>query len=110
MGLIGITLLSIGRRIKEIGIRRILGSPVRKICTLLIRENIILVGISILIAWPMGYLFMSRWLNSYAYRTNMDAGIFLAAGFLTLASSLITIGFQVFRAASADPVQLLRFE
>ena len=110
MGLIGITMLAIGRRIKEIGVRRILGAPVRKICTLLIKEYIILVGVSNLIAWPLGYFFMSRWLNGYAYRTNMDAGIFLAAGFLNVAISMITIGLQVFKAASIDPVELLRSE
>ncbi len=110
MGLIGITTLSAGRRIKEIGIRRVLGAPITKICGLLTQEYLLLVAVSNLIAWPLGYYFMSKWLNSYAYRTKIDLGIFILAGFLTLIVSTATIGIQSLKAASADPVDSLRFE
>jgi len=110
MGLIGITLLTIGRKIKEIGIRKVLGASIWRIYSFLIREYMVLVGISNLIAWPAGYYFMNQWLKSYAYRTDIDIGIFFLAGFLTLFLSLGTIGFQVFKAASVNPSELLRDE
>ncbi len=110
MGLFGITALAISRRVKEIGIRRILGAPVFNICRFLASEYLILVAASNLIAWPLGYYVMSKWLNGYAYRTHLDAGIFLLTGALTVIISMGTIGFWVFKAASADPVQSLRYE
>ena len=110
MGLIGIMTLAISRRIKEVGIRRVLGAPILKICSLLSREYLILVGISNLIAWPLGYYFMRKWIEAYAYRTDIDIGVFLLAGFLSLVISLATIGFLVFKTASADPVESLRYE
>ena len=110
MGLIGIMTLATSRRVKEIGIRRVLGAPAIKICSLLTGKYLFLVALSNLIAWPLGYFFMSKWLNSYAYRTKIDAGIFLLAGFLTLIVSTATIGIQVFKAASANPVDSLRYE
>jgi putative ABC transport system permease protein len=110
MGLVGITTLAISRRVKEVGIRRVLGAPILKICSLLSWEYLVLVSISNLIAWPLGYYFMRKWIEAYAYRTEIDLGIFLLAGFLSLAVALITIGFIVFRAASANPVESLRYE
>jgi ABC-type antimicrobial peptide transport system permease subunit len=110
MGLIGITALAISRRIKEIGIRRILGAPVLRICRLLTTEYLILVAASNLIAWPMGYYVMSRWLNGYAYRTHFDAGVFALTGALTVIIAMGTIGFFVIKAATADPVESLRYE
>lgn len=110
MGLIGITALTMSRRIKEIGIRRILGAPVLRICRLLTTEYLILVAASNLIAWPLGYYVMLRWLNGYAYRTHFDAGIFALTGALTMIVSMGTIGFWVFKAASSDPAESLRYE
>jgi putative ABC transport system permease protein len=110
MGLIGITTLATGRRIKEIGIRKVLGASVTKICSLLAREYLLLVAVSNFIAWPLGYFFMSKWLNGYAYRTEIDAGIFILAGLLTLIVSTATIGTLSFKAASTNPVDSLRFE
>jgi putative ABC transport system permease protein len=110
MGLIGIMTLATNRRIKEIGIRRVLGAPVIKICSLLIGKYLFLVAVSNLIAWPLGYYFMSKWLSSYAYRIKIDAGIFFLAGILTLFIAAATIGLQVFKAASVNPVDSLRYE
>ncbi len=110
MGLIGITTLAASRRIKEIGIRRVLGAPIMKICSLLTREYLLLVAVSNLIAWPLGYYFMSKWLDSYAYRTKIDVGIFILAGLLTLIISTATIGVQAVKAATANPVDSLRYE
>lgn len=110
MGLVGITTLAIGRRIKEVGIRRVLGAPVLRICSLLTSEFLILVAASNVIACPLGYYFMRRWLEGYAYRVTIGMGVFLLAGFLTLIISVATIGILVYRAASADPVKSLRYE
>ena len=70
----------------------------------------LLVVISNLISWPLGFYFMNIWLKDYAFRTNMDIGIFLLAGLLSLVISLGTIGFLVFKAASTNPVDCLRYE
>jgi putative ABC transport system permease protein len=110
MGLVGITTLAIGRRIKEVGIRRVLGASVLRISSLLTWEFLILVAAGNLIAWPLGYYFMRRWLEGYAYRATIDLSIFLLAGFLTLIISVATIGILVYRAASANPVKSLRYE
>jgi len=110
MGLIGITTLAISRRVKEVGIRRVMGAPILKICGLLSWEYLVLVSISNLIAWPLGYYFMRKWIEAYAYRTDIGIGVFLLAGLLSLAISLITISFLVFKAAAADPVKSLRYE
>ncbi len=110
LGLFGVTVLAISRRVKEIGIRRIMGAPKFKICRFLATEYLILVAIGNFIAWPLGYFVLSSWLNGYAYRTHLDVGIFLLSGALTVAISMVTIGFWVYRAASADPVESLRYE
>jgi len=110
MGLIGITNLAISRRVKEVGIRRVLGASKRKVCSLLTREYIVLVCISNLIAWPLGFYYMRKWIESYAYRTEIDIGIFLLAGFLSLVTSLMTISFMVLKAASTNPIKSLRYE
>ena len=110
MGLTGITTLAISRRVKEVGIRRVLGAPILRICGLLTWEYLALVGISNVIAWPLGYYVIRRWLEAYAYRVGIGPGAFLTAGLLSLMISLVTIGFLVFKAASADPIQSLRYE
>jgi hypothetical protein len=110
MGLVGIIALTISRRVKEIGIRKVLGAPVHKICRLLTGEYLELVAISNLLAWPMGFYFMHRWLEKYAYRTDIDPRVFLLAGFIALIVSTATAGLWIIRAAAADPVETLRFE
>jgi len=87
-----------------------MGAPILKICGLLSWEYLVLVSISNLIAWPLGYYFMRKWIEAYAYRTDIGIGVFLLAGLLSLAISLITISFLVFKAAAADPVKSLRYE
>ena len=110
MGLVGITTLITNRRIKEIGIRRVLGASIAKITNSMCRDYVILIAISNLISWPLGFYFMNLWLKDYAYRTHMDIGIFLLAGLLSVVISLGTIGFLIFKAASSNPVDCLRYE
>jgi len=110
MGLVGITTIITNRRIKEIGIRRVLGASIMKISHSLCADFVILAAISNLITWPLGFYFMNLWLKNYAYRTKMDIGIFLLAGLLSVMFSLGTIGFLVYKAASSNPVDCLRYE
>lgn len=110
IGLIGITTVITSRRIKEIGIRKVLGASIMKISHSLCRDFVLLATISNAITWPLGFYFMNLWLKNYAYRTNMDIGIFLLAGLLSFVFSLGTIGFLVHKASSSNPVDCLRYE
>jgi len=110
MGLVGITTIITNRRIKEIGIRRVLGASITKISRSLCGDFVLLVTISNCITWPLSFYFMNLWLKNYAYRTHMDIGIFLLAGALSFVFSLGTIGFLVYKAASSNPVECLRYE
>jgi putative ABC transport system permease protein len=110
MGLVGITTIITNLRTKEIGIRRVLGASIMKISRSLCGDFVLLVTISNCITWPLGFYFMNLWLKNYAYRTNMDIGIFLLAGLLSFVFSLGTIGFLVYKSASSNPVDCLRYE
>jgi len=110
MGLIGITMITISRKIKEIGIRKVVGASIPQIVRLLINEFYILVIIGNLIAWPVAYYFMNKWLQEYAFRTTIDIGIFLLAGIIAFLVAFLTISFQTVKAAAVNPVECLRNE
>jgi ABC-type antimicrobial peptide transport system permease subunit len=77
---------------------------------MLVREYILLVGAANLIAWPVAYWFMFRWLNNFAYRTGIGWPVFAGTGALTLVIALITVGYQSVKAASANPAAVLKYE
>ncbi|MBN1273248.1 MAG: ABC transporter permease [Candidatus Aminicenantes bacterium] len=110
MGLVGMTTIITNRRTKEIGIRKVLGASIMKISRSLCSDFVILTAVSNFITWPVAFYIMNLWLKNYAYRTNMDFGIFLAAGLLSFVFSLGTIAFLVYKAASSNPVDCLRYE
>jgi putative ABC transport system permease protein len=110
LGLFGLAAFTAEQRTKEIGIRKVLGATSPRIIRLLLREFVILVGIANLIAWPIAYLVMNRWLTDFAYRTSPHILIFIFAGILTLVVSLLTVSFQAVKAALADPIRSLRYE
>lgn len=110
IGLFGLSSFSAVQRTKEIGIRKVLGASVVNIVSLLSKEFIVLVIISNMIAWPIAYYVMSKWLNDFAYRINIGPGIFLIAGFTVLIISLLTVAYQSIKAAIANPVKSLRYE
>jgi putative ABC transport system permease protein len=110
LGVFGLISFSTERRTKEIAVRKVLGASVQNILGQLSKEFILLVVLSNCIAWPIAFFTMNKWLNSYAYRTNIHVGIFLLAAGLTLIISTITIGIQAFKAASSNPVDSLRYE
>ena len=110
LGLFGLASFLAEQRTKEIGIRKVLGSSVRKIVLLLSGDFMKWVALSNLIAWPAAWYMSSKWLQNYAYRTSMNVWMFLSSGLLALAIALITISYQSIKAATANPVESLRSE
>jgi predicted permease len=110
LGLFGLAAYTAERRTKEIGIRKVLGASVAGITGLLSRDFLRLVLVSALIAFPLSWWFMHKWLQNYAYRISINWWVFIVAGFLALSIALITISFQSIRAAIANPVKSLRTE
>jgi hypothetical protein len=108
MGLFGLALFSASRRAKEIGIRKVLGATVARVSLLLSREFLLLVITAIVIASPLAWFLASRWLQDFGYRTTVDAWVLVEAGGATLVLTLLTVGFQAYRVASVNPVDVLR--
>ena len=97
-------------RIKEIGVRKVLGASVTSIATLLSKDFVKLVIISIIIASPVAWFAMNNWLQGYDYRINISWLVFIASGLLAIVIALLTVSFQAIKAAIANPVKSLRTE
>ena len=110
LGLLGLSAFSISQRVKEIGIRKVLGAGAGTILWLLSTEFLILVGIATLIAWIVAGWVMSNWLQNFAYRIHIQLWVFAAAGLLAGFIALATISFQALKAAWSNPVNSLRSE
>jgi putative ABC transport system permease protein len=110
LGLFGLSAYTASQRIKEIGIRKVLGASVTDITAMLSKDFIKLVGLSILIATPIAWYVMHNWLQEFHYRTNLSWWVFAVAGLSALAIALITVSFQAIKAALANPVKSLRTE
>jgi ABC-type antimicrobial peptide transport system permease subunit len=110
MGLIGLSLFMIEIRTKEIGIRKVNGAKSTKIFLLLSKEYLVLVLISILIASPIAWFGINKWLQSYAYRITLNPWIFALVGLIVLFIALLTVGFQSYKAARKNPIEALRYE
>ncbi|HEX3934353.1 MAG TPA: ABC transporter permease [Puia sp.] len=110
MGLFGLAAFTANQRTREVSIRKVLGAGVPHLVSLLSREFIVLVGLSTIIAAPLAAWGMHRWLQSFAYRTSMPWWIFVLAGIAATVIALLTVSFQAFRAATANPVKSLRAE
>jgi putative ABC transport system permease protein len=110
MGLFGLATLTVVRRRKEIGIRKVLGADVSNIVKLLSKDFAKLVIIAAVIAFPLAWWFMHGWLKDFAFRVNISFWVFIVAGVIALLIALITISFQAIRAAIASPVKSLRTE
>ena len=87
-----------------------LGATISNIVAMLSREFLILVVVANLIAWPAAYFIMNKWLEDFAYRTEIGIRVFLLAGLVVLIIALITVSFQAIKAATANPVKSLRYE
>ena len=110
LGLFGLAAFTTEQRTKEIGIRKVLGATIINITSLLSKDFVKLVLIAIVIASPVAYLAMHKWLQDFAYRINISWWIFIAAGSLALIIALATISFQAIKAAITNPVKSLRTE
>lgn len=110
IGLFGLTVFTIQRKTKEIGIRKVLGASVTNIVGLLSMDFLKLVGIAFFIAAPVAWYFVNGWLENFAYRLGIQWWVFLLVGILAIGISLITVGIQSLKAALADPVNSIRSE
>jgi putative ABC transport system permease protein len=110
MGLFGLALFSASRRAKEIGIRKVMGATVAGVSLLLSREFLLLVVTSIVIASPLAWFLANTWLRDFGYRTAMDGWVLVEAGGAALLLAVVTVGFQAFRVASVNPVDVIRNE
>ena len=110
LGLLGLASFNAQRRTKEIGIRKVLGASVSGVLMLLSKDTLKLMLISVAIAVPVAYYAMSDWLRNYAYRIDISVMVFLGASLIALMVAVITVAWQSYQAAVADPVKSLRYE
>ncbi|PHN01938.1 ABC transporter permease [Flavilitoribacter nigricans] len=110
LGLLGLAALAAANRTKEIGIRKVLGASLSGIVGLLSRDFVRLVAIAFVIAVPLSWYFMQRWLENFAYRIDIPVWVFILVGMVALLIAFLTVGFQSMRAALANPVKSLRSE
>ena len=110
LGLLGLAAFAAEQKVKEIGIRKVLGASIQHIVSLLSVDFIKMVAIASLIAFPIAWWAMNKWLQDFAYRINLSWWIFLVSGGIALLIALITVSFQAIKAAIANPVKSLRSE
>jgi ABC-type antimicrobial peptide transport system permease subunit len=110
LGLYGLASFMAVQRIKEVGIRKVLGATAGNIVYLFSKEFIILIVIAFAIATPLAWYYMNQWLQNYAYRINISWWLFAAGGIVAIVIALATISFQAVKAAVANPVKNLRTE
>lgn len=110
LGLLGLTMFTVEKRTKEIGIRKILGAPMVSLFNLLSKELFVLILIAIVIASPLAWYVMNDWLQEFAYKIEITIWIFILAGMLAVLIALVTIGFQTTKALLVNPVKSLRTE
>lgn len=110
LGIFGLVAFTAERRTKEIGIRKVLGASESNLLWLISKEFTILVLLANLLAWPVAYILMSRWLQDFAYRINLNFLTFILSSALTLGIVLTTVSYQAFKAARTNPIDSLRYE
>ncbi len=110
LGILGMAVFSIDRRTKEIGIRKVNGARISEILTMLNKDFIKWVAIAFVIATPIAWYAMTKWLENFAYKTELKWWIFALAGLLALGIALLTVSWQSWRAATRNPVEALRYE
>jgi len=110
LGLYGLASFMAAQRLKEVGIRKVLGATAGNIVYLFSREFVILIGIAFLIAAPIAWYFVHQWVEQYAFRIPISAWVFVAGGMAALMIALGTVSFQAYRAAAVNPVKNLRTE
>jgi putative ABC transport system permease protein len=107
---LGLAAYSTEQRTKEIGVRKVLGSSVPGIVALLAKRFSLWILAANLIAWPIAYYAMNKWLQGFAYRTGLRLDLFILAGGISLFTAALPVVYQSLKAAVADPVKALRYE
>ena len=110
IGILGLAIFTSERRIKEIGIRKVNGARISEILSMLNRDFVKWVAIAFVIATPISWYVMNKWLENFAYKTNLSWWIFALAGLLALGIALLTVSWQSWKAATKNPVEALRYE
>lgn len=110
LGLFGLAAFTAEKRKKEIGVRKVMGASTAGILTLVSKDFVKLILVSILIAVPVAWYFADNWLKTYAYQTNLSWWIFAGSGLVLIFIAILTVGLQAFKAASANPVDSLKSE
>jgi putative ABC transport system permease protein len=110
MGLFGLTAFVIGQRTKEIGIRKALGATIFSINKVILKQFINMVFVSMVVAWPIAYYAMNKWLLNYAYRINLHLGYFIVASIFVLIVATLTVSYQSIKASRKNPVDSLKYE
>ena len=110
LGILAMSLFAAQQRIKEIGVRKVNGATISEVMTMLNRDFVKWVLIAFLIATPVAYFAMNKWLESFAYKTELSWWIFALAGLLALGIALLTVSWQSWKAATRNPVEALRYE
>jgi putative ABC transport system permease protein len=110
LGLLGLASFVAEKRTKEVGIRKVLGASLPQILLLLSREFSASVVLANIIAWPVAYYWMNKWLNNFAYRIDIGIGVFVLSAATALLIALLTVSWQSLRATTANPVDSLRYE
>lgn len=110
LGLFGLATFSAAQRVKEIGIRKVLGASVPSILALLSKEIVVLIIVANLLAWPVAWYLMNEWLNGFAYHIELSIVVFIVAALAAVAIALVTVSAQTIRAARGNPATTLRYE
>jgi putative ABC transport system permease protein len=110
LGLLGLSAFSIAQRTKEIGVRKVLGAKVNQVVVLLAKDFLYMVLVAFIVAVPLTWFAMYKWLQEFAYRINIGWAVFVIAGGIAMAIALITVSLQAIKAAIANPVKSLRTE
>ena len=110
IGLFGLALIITQQRTKEIGVRKVNGAKVSEILILLNKDFVKWVAIAFILACPIAYYAMNKWLENFAYKISLSWWIFVLAGLLALGIALFTVSLQSFKAARRNPVEALRYE
>jgi putative ABC transport system permease protein len=110
LGLFGLAAFAAEQRTKEVGVRKVLGATVTGVIALLSRDFVKLVLIANIIAWPVAWFAINKWLQGFAYRVDIQWWLFALAGGLVLLIALLTVSTQAIKAALANPVESLRYE
>jgi putative ABC transport system permease protein len=110
LGLFGLASFTVEQRTKEIGIRKVLGASIREVVLLLSKEFTKWVLVANIIAWPLAYYMMSKWLENFAYRVSIRWDIFVFSGMIAVVIALFTVSFHSVKAARANPVDALKYE